>query len=548
VAVTETTDRFGDDPTTAQGPGDPAGHRSGGASLGQLTGRWRTVAGIIVVAVVVAAVVLRFWTRSALWLDEALTVDIARQPVRELQHFLRRDGAPPLYYFLLHFWMGIFGQSDLAVRSLAGVLSVATLPIAWVAGRRFGGRTVAWATLLLLASSPFAIYYATESRMYALVMFLTACGFLALERALRAPRPGNLTALALVVGALLYTQYWALYLVAVAGLWLLYQSWRGRVAWRRPARFAFGATFVGSLTFLPWLPTFLFQAHHTGTPWAAPANMAAVINAITGFTDNQGTLTDAGSNQGRLLALLYFVLIFLALFGIAKDRWHTELDLRTRPRARGMTWIVVGTLVLAVLGGIVSKSAFSQRYASVVLVPLVLLMALGVATLASPKVRAVVLAVAVAAGLAVGVENIWTQRTQAPAVAAVIRAHAAPGDVVAFCPDQLGPATARLLPTSRYRLLTFPRGTGPQYVNWINYLDVVERANPVTFAQRLERMAGNHTIWAVWAPGYNGFGDMCNQLVTTLSQEPGVSTVQRVTLDPGEYYEPMYLWEFRKSS
>ena len=42
--------------------------------------------------------------------------------------------------------------------------------------------------LVLLASAPFAVYYATESRMYALVILLTGCGFLALQRADRARR------------------------------------------------------------------------------------------------------------------------------------------------------------------------------------------------------------------------------------------------------------------------------------------------------------------------------------------------------------------------
>ena len=77
---------------------------------------------------------------------------------------------------------------------------------------------VAWTTLVLLASAPFAVYYSTEARMYGLVILLTACGFLALSRALEAPRPGNLIAVAVVTAALLYTQYWSLYLVGVVGV------------------------------------------------------------------------------------------------------------------------------------------------------------------------------------------------------------------------------------------------------------------------------------------------------------------------------------------
>ena len=55
-----------------------------------------------------------------MWLDEALTVNIAKAPLHLIPHLLRADGAPPLYYLLLHFWMKVFGTSDLGARSLSG--------------------------------------------------------------------------------------------------------------------------------------------------------------------------------------------------------------------------------------------------------------------------------------------------------------------------------------------------------------------------------------------------------------------------------------------
>ena len=42
--------------------------------------------------------------------------------------------------------------------------------------------------LALVASVPFAVYYATESRMYALVILLTGLGFLALDEPSGRPR------------------------------------------------------------------------------------------------------------------------------------------------------------------------------------------------------------------------------------------------------------------------------------------------------------------------------------------------------------------------
>jgi 4-amino-4-deoxy-L-arabinose transferase-like glycosyltransferase len=512
-----------------------------------LQGRWRTLAIAGLIVVVAAGIVLRFWTRSALWLDEALTVDIAKLPLHKLHGALRQDGAPPLYYVLLHLWMKLFGSSDLGVRSLSGVISVITLPVAWLAGRTYE-RQSAWGLLALVASAPFAIYYGTEARMYSLVMLLTALGFLALVRAMRTPRPGNLVALAVVIAALLYTQYWALYLVATLAVWMLWQGRKGQpdAARRTNARWTFGALVLGCLCFVPWLPTFFFQSRHTGTPWAAPGNFGAIVGALTGFTDNQATLSAAGSNQGRLLAVAYLVAVFLAVFGLARDRWHIELDLHTRPLTRSLAFLVFGTLVIAVGGGLLTKSGYSNRYASVVFIPFLVLVVLGVMTLRDPRARAIALAVAAVAGLAVAGENVDTQRTQAIAVQSVLAAHGRPGDVVAYCPDQLGPAVYRLIASGGYPQVTYPRRTGPAIIDWVDYKAAVRSAKPAAFVRAVQAEAGLHSIWLVWATGYQGYGTRCEIVATLLLESPGYGGHQWVTQRASKYYEPMDLTQFVK--
>src|SRR5262245_54066949 len=91
---------------------------------------------LAVAGVIAVGIVLRFFARSDLWADEVLSVNIARLPLSELQDALRQDGAPPLYYALLHVWMDVFGTGNESVRALSGVIGVATLVPAYYAGRR----------------------------------------------------------------------------------------------------------------------------------------------------------------------------------------------------------------------------------------------------------------------------------------------------------------------------------------------------------------------------------------------------------------------------
>jgi len=154
--------------------------------------------------------------------------------------------------------------------------------------------------------------------------------------------------------------------------------------------------------------------------------------------------------------------------------------------------------------------------------------------------------VAVVAGFVGSAQNVNTQRTQASQVAAVINAHGQPGDIIAFCPDQLGPAVYRVIDhPSDYDMVTFPRGTGPQFVDWVNYASVVHAAHPVVFADKLVADAGtDHRIWLVWQPGYETYGAKCQVLAATLLGNDHLGGHNWVINNPSTYYEPMNLTEF----
>ena len=236
------------------------------------TGRPRRATVIAVAAVLAAGLVFFFWTRSDLWLDEALTVDIARVPFGHLDQALRQDGAPPLFYALLHVWSAVLGSGNSAVRSLSGVFMTGAAVALWFVGRRVAGRAGAWTAVIVIAANPYAIRYATETRMYALEIFLVSWGILAFRRALESPRPVRLVQFGAIVALLCYTQYWALYLLFVVAVLLVGLAWRGEH--RDAARWMLLAMVVAGISFIPWLPTFLYQRAHTGTPWAVPASFA----------------------------------------------------------------------------------------------------------------------------------------------------------------------------------------------------------------------------------------------------------------------------------
>jgi 4-amino-4-deoxy-L-arabinose transferase-like glycosyltransferase len=499
--------------------------------------RWLVIAAVLVVG---AGVVMRFVTLSELWLDEALSVNISRLPLGDIPDWLRHDGAPPLYYFLLHVWTDVFGTSNLAVRSLSGILSVATLVPMWFAGRRIAGRTGAWIAVLVLASSPYAIGFGSETRMYSLVMLLVTVGYLAVRRLLERPSLGRQAVVALVTALLLYTHYWAFFLIAAVGALLAWAAWRGSdPEQRHAARAGLVALVAGAITFLPWIPTFLYQSENTGTPWGDPIFMTASFAfALRDF---------AGGEHSEAYALLVVLIAvtIVAVFGRATDRYRIELDVRTRPGVRAEAGIWVATLLLGGAFAFVTRGTFAGRYASILYPLFVLVLVYGVTVFADKRVRAVLLAIVVIIGLGSGLRAVLADRTEARPVADAIRSGAKPGDVVLYCPDQLGPSVSRLLEGApRLAQLTFPAGDRPELVDWVDYEERRTRINTNTFAQRvLDRTGPDNTIWYVVAVQYRGGNEgRCEAVLRSLSAaRPGGRQVVEAN---DEYSEFFALFEY----
>jgi uncharacterized membrane protein len=495
---------------------------------------------------VVVGAVYRFLPGSPMWLDEALTVNIASGPLGQITDRLRHDGHPPLYYWLLHGWLEIFGDSAAAARALSGVLGLAGLALIWRLARRYGGAPLARAAVVLLAVSPFAIRYSSEARMYELAMVLVLVGWLLLDRAWRSPTLARLAPLPVVAGALLLTHYWAIFLLAAVGLGLVGWAWRaGPGPARRTAVRVIVAIALGGVFFLPWLSAFRYQSAHTGTPWAAPSRPTRVLtDTIVEWTG--GLVPEAG--------LLAYLLVALALLGVFGRRVTTRrADEATGAAASASSSLVLGTPardwrlpVLGVLAGTVvigsavsflSDSAFAGRYASLYFPLFVLLAAAGVVLLAADWVRVGVLGLVVVLALTAATYNIVKlDRTQAGVVAAAINQDAQPGDLVVACPDQLGPARARLVHVDGVRIVRYPDLGDPRFVDWVDYKERLDQVDVAAVAARILDAAGPNAIWLEWSDGYRTVGDQCNELAAILiARRPGTRPV--VAPDNGRYFE-----------
>jgi hypothetical protein len=161
----------------------------------------------------------------------------------------------------------------------------------------------------------------------------------------------------------------------------------------------------------------------------------------------------------------------------------------------------------------------------------------------TPRTGLVVLTLLASMGVAVAIDDARRDRTQGEDVASMIDDQAGPGDVVVFCPDQLAPAAIRSLEHDGEHL-TYPPTEDPRFVDWYDYRDRIESADPVRFAADVDRAAGDDGIWLVMMTSYRGFGARCETIATVL----GDDRPQRTLLVGSTAFEPMFLLHFGAAS
>jgi len=223
---------------------------------------------------------------QSLWADEGLTEWISQFSPREIWRILQTDTQPPLYYILLHYWITLFGNSEVSLRALSAFFSTLSLPLFYLVARKIlSNRTAVALATMLYSVSFFQIWYAKEARCYALLGFLSLGGVYCVLRCLEQPSASRLLSVALVLSAGLYTHNMAwFYLPGLTVFWFLYPSEMTIRARIRGGVIVAGVTL---LLYVPWLPSLGIQARvvheHFWVPKPSAPDLLETLCVLSGF-------------------------------------------------------------------------------------------------------------------------------------------------------------------------------------------------------------------------------------------------------------------------
>ncbi|MFC1465339.1 MAG: glycosyltransferase family 39 protein [Candidatus Brachytrichaceae bacterium NZ_4S206] len=326
-------------------------------------------------SILLLAIVLRFHKigTQSLWYDEGNSARIAERSLALIVEGAAGDIHPPLYYIALKYWRVAFGEDEAALRSFSAVCGVLTVLCAYLIGRDAFGRRVGQVAAFLLAVMPFAIYYAQEARMYAL---LALCAAVSTWAVIRMGRLGmgdgrleigdwqspisNLQSLIIILlyvaatTAGLWTHYaYPFVMIAQGVAYLVLTLLNSRATfhdphptrrWRSALILYVLANVVAIALFLPWLPVAVRQVQGWGgdrpTYALGPALLDAYRTLIVGRTLPAGQATlpvglftvfvalgaglggrEKSANRLGMLALAGLPLALLFVFGLYREAY-----------------------------------------------------------------------------------------------------------------------------------------------------------------------------------------------------------------------------------
>ena len=302
-------------------------------------------------AILLLALVLRLINLGSrnLWYDEAFAVLYAEKSFSAILYgtITPIEGAaadvhPLLYYFFLHLWMGLFGQSSFIVRLPSVIFGLASIVLAFSIGQQLFDPGAGLLAAAITAIAPFHINYSQENRMYSLLCFLSLLTVYFFVRCWQRNGYGNWLGFILAATLSLYTHNLAFLVILALDLFvLLTQRWR----LLKPliiSHLAFG------LLFLPWFTIVFSQFGKVRQAyWVPRPGLMELVQTLISF--HFDLLPTMPLGLVSILLFLSLLILVLILYRVVRVRG------RDRQTKEGICLLLILALAPVVVAFLISQ-------------------------------------------------------------------------------------------------------------------------------------------------------------------------------------------------
>ena len=246
---------------------------------------------------------------QSLWRDEVDAITFATKALpRLLSTFTKPKENGPLYFLLLRPWITLAGDGEFSVRFFSLAFGVLAIPLAYALGRRWLSPRGSMLGALLMAFSPYLIWYSQEAKMYTLITFLTMLSLYLYVEALARGRWPYWVAYVVATSFCLYTHILAALIIPLEII-LFVVWWPRHRARLKPWLAAIGCVTLPYIPLAFWEIPLLFSSYETGHPFYPLDEVLSILF----FAFSHGV---SGVASPWLLILISILFIFLFLAGV----------------------------------------------------------------------------------------------------------------------------------------------------------------------------------------------------------------------------------------
>jgi len=165
---------------------------------------------LVLSAIVILGFVLRFLDlgKESLWLDEAVTYyNTNSTSIGDVWTAAYNDRSPPLHFIAL--WgVRLFGSNEFWLRFPSAIAGTVTIIVIFFVAREIANEKVGLISALLLAVSPFHIFYSQEARFYAFAVLFVAVAYYAFFKACNSRKWYDWTLFGVACAAAFYSHFY----------------------------------------------------------------------------------------------------------------------------------------------------------------------------------------------------------------------------------------------------------------------------------------------------------------------------------------------------
>lgn len=279
---------------------------------------------------------------------------MSQRSLTEIVTLTYGDGQPPLFYYLLKIWMGIFGDGEVVTRAFSLIAFEILIFLLFLFSKRLNPKTTLFAisALFLTLFNPSLLYYAFETRMY---LFFILTVFLANYFLYR--KKYSLWMIFSLVG--LYTHNFMVFVLLANLVWLFTQGEINKEVKKN--------IFLIVLFYLPWVGVFWHQANliiqdFWVEKFSLPLFLSSVASVYFGY-ENTPII------YHRLFMVLSAILVAIMMFSPKNKLWKFSMI---------SFWVPLLTVIVI---SIFLRPIFLARYLSFLTIPLIFLISSFIASL-----------------------------------------------------------------------------------------------------------------------------------------------------------------------